>query len=260
MLDLRKGNKATSLHLYATNLQIQLLTLSRAFTEQCMKASLSSSTSMRSKRSDRFKSKKQSTSKTLRSTKQSIELVQEASELMISLLIHIWLTFSNSFLKLCTKMIWLDQATGIMITETTRETIGETIKITDRIMGITIHTEEAITISRILVTILSRRECQEQVGIHTLIQHQVWHQLCHPLLLVAQCSKLLLKWHLLQDTWLSLRDFSHLLPRKIHISKSRQAKPFLSLSRCSLEKRELLKLQVCWLSSQWIKSNSTWIL
>lgn len=99
MSDLKKGSRATSLHLCATSPLIQPPTPSRAYTAQCMKESHSSSTSMRSRKSGRFRSRRPSTSLTSRSIKPSIELVQEASELTTSPTIPTWPIFSSSFLR-----------------------------------------------------------------------------------------------------------------------------------------------------------------
>lgn len=153
-------------------------------------------------------------------------------------------------------MRWLDQVTVTMRTETTREITGGTTKITDQIMGTTMLTEactkaaEDTPTNPILVITHSSRECQEQVAIHTQITLQAWLQRCHQWLPVVRCNKLLLKWHQLLDIWPSPRDCSHLLQRKTHIWKSRLDKPFSSSWPCSLERRELQKLQACWSSSQ----------
>jgi len=198
--DLKKDNKAISLLLFATSPQIVLQMPNKVSTDLCMKANLFSSTSTRSKKLDRFISRKQLTSLTLRSTKLSMEEVQVALELMTWLIIPIWLIFSSNSLRSCTKMIWLDQVMDTMTIETTIGITDETIRTIDRITETTMLMEVCIKIVEVTTSSHSNQGCQEPVATHqtTLL---VWLLRCQQLLQVVHlCNKLLLKWLQQQDT------------------------------------------------------------
>lgn len=249
-LDSKKGNKVISLPLCATSLLILPQMPSRACMEQCMKESHCLLTSMRLKKSDRSILRRQLISLTLRNTKQSISLDLDLSGLKTYQVILKWLIFFSSCLRLCTTMIWLDMVMDTERIEISKGITGETIRTTGKTMEETILTVEWIKIvvdiktNKILI-IHSNRECQEQTSTLVQIKLPEWHLLCHLLLQVVKCSRLELKWPLRRGIWPSLRDFSHLLLRRILILRSRLVKQSSSLWLIWLERRELQKLLAC---------------